>query len=64
METLLSEIDAFLQANEMTESTFGRLAMNDWKFVRQLRNGRRVWPETAQCVRQFIAGYKPEKQAA
>lgn len=39
----------------MSEITFGRKALSDPHFVRQLRNGRRVWPETEAKVRKFIA---------
>jgi hypothetical protein len=51
----------------MAESTFGRLALGDWKFVKELRgdgrdNPRRLWPETEQRVRHFIATYKPDAQ--
>lgn len=53
---LLSEVEAFLERSGMADSTFGRGAVNDWKFVRDLRGGtRRVWPETAAKVRAFIA---------
>lgn len=53
--TLLTEIDTFLANAALTETTFGRLAVNDGKFVGRLREGGRVWPETAEKVRQFIA---------
>ena len=63
-EQLLSDIDAFRQAHRMGESTFGRKAVNDWRFVRDLRGGnrekpRRVWPETERAVRTFMATYNP-----
>lgn len=58
--TLLAEIDAFTEATGMAETTFGKKAVNDGKFVRRLRAGRRVWPETVEKVRSFIA----EHQAA
>jgi len=38
----------------MAESTFGRRAVNDGKFVARLRDGARVTPETLQRVNQFI----------
>lgn len=62
---LLSAIDAFLAEVNMKDSTFGRHAVNDWKFVRDLRQGkRRVWPETAKKVLDFIASARAEKAAA
>ncbi|MDQ5850294.1 MAG: hypothetical protein M3544_15155 [Pseudomonadota bacterium] len=39
----------------MAESTFGRRAVNDGKFVARLRDGARVMPETLQRVNQFLA---------
>lgn len=41
----------------MADSALGRAAVNDWAFVRQLRAGRRVWPETEAKVRAFMATY-------
>ncbi|HXI36313.1 MAG TPA: hypothetical protein VNH80_05315 [Burkholderiales bacterium] len=38
----------------MAESTFGRRAVNDGKFVARLRDGARVTPETLQRVNQFM----------
>jgi hypothetical protein len=62
---ILNEIDFFCATHKMAESTFGRLALGDWKFVKELRgdgrdNPRRLWPETEQRVRHFIATYKPD----
>lgn len=59
-QSIIVDIDAFLKRHEMAESTFGRLAINDWKLVRSLRAGsRRIWPETEAKVRAFMAGYRP-----
>jgi hypothetical protein len=56
-QTLLAEIEDFLGRPDvkMTESTFGRLAVNDGKFMTRLREGRRIWPETAEKARAYIA---------
>lgn len=56
---LLDEIDAFVSVHKMSESAFGRLAVNDWKLLRQLRAGRRMWPDTECRVRSFMAAYQP-----
>lgn len=66
---LIDEIETFCATHQMAESTFGRLAVKDWKFVKELRGGedrkpRRLWPETERAVRQFMAAYKPEQKAA
>ena len=56
---LLDEIDTFVRFNQLSESAFGRLAVNDWKLLRQLRAGRRLWPDTEARVRSFMATYQP-----
>src|SRR5947208_15701426 len=52
--TLLVSISEFCRRTGMAESTFGRRAVNDGKFVARLRDGARVTPETLQRVNQFI----------
>ena len=49
-EVLLREIADYCRAAGMAESTFGRLAVNDGKFVNRLRFGcsTRGWG-TARC---------------
>lgn len=37
--------------------------MNDKPFVKQLEDGRRIWPETEARVRRFMATYKPDAEA-
>jgi hypothetical protein len=61
---LLTEIDNFLLANPMAETTFGRLAVNDGKFVARLRGGKRCWPETAERVMDFIRSKSSTTEAA
>ena len=56
---LLDEIDTFVRVNQLSESAFCRLAVNDWKLLRQLRAGRRLWPDTEARVRSFMATYQP-----
>jgi hypothetical protein len=53
--TLLGSIAEFCRRTGMAESTFGRRAVNDGKFVARLRDGARVTPETLNRVNQFIA---------
>lgn len=59
MTTLLADIEQFLTANGMAPTTLGDNALGDRHFVRQLRKGRRVWPETENRVRHFMANYSP-----
>lgn len=55
---LLREIDEYLAHTGMAQTTFGRLAVNDGKFVGRLRTGKRAWPETHERVRQFIQDHR------
>jgi hypothetical protein len=57
METaaLLGEISDYYRKSGVAESTFGRLAVNDGKFVNRLRDGGRITTTTFQRVRSFIA---------
>ena len=54
-EKLLCEISSYCRAVGMAESTFGRRAVNDGKFVNRLRYGGRVTLTTVERVRNFIA---------
>lgn len=56
---LIDEIAAFLERAQLSETTFGRLALKDPHFVRDLRKGRRLWPETEQKIRDFMSSYSP-----
>ncbi len=57
--TLLSAIVAFCREHALAESTFGRLAVNDSKFVARLRDGGRVRMQTLSRVRLFLASPLP-----
>jgi len=56
---LLQEIENFLARQDvaMSETGFGKQAVNDGKFIPNLRAGRRVWPETEDRVRAFMRDY-------
>jgi SAM-dependent methyltransferase len=56
LSALLKEITAFCRKNGLAESTFGRMAVNDGKFVSRLRDGGGLTMATADRVRSFIAG--------
>jgi hypothetical protein len=51
---LLGEIEAFIADAAMAETTFGRLAVNDGKFVARLRARGNITFATAERVRGFI----------
>ncbi len=52
--SLLDSISAFCRASGIAESTFGRRAVNDGKFVARLRDGARITPETLDRVTGFL----------
>ena len=58
-EKLLQEIASFCRRVGMAESTFGRRAVNDGKFVTRLRFGGRVTTHTVERVRGFMARILP-----
>ena len=58
--SLLNEIDAFLAERKIGDHRFGVLAINNGRLLERLRSGRRIWPETADKVRQFM---ERERQA-
>jgi hypothetical protein len=60
---LLEDIEAFLETHEISATALGHHALGDRHFVRQLRMGRRVWPETEGKVRQFMDGFVPDHGA-
>lgn len=64
IEALLKEIDAFLREAEMAETTFGRHAVNDGKFVGRLREGAGVTVATVDRVRAYIEGQRQKASAA
>ncbi len=63
-QPILAEIEDFIVRHEMAESTFGREALGDWRLIAELRGSsgrrpRRLWPETEEKVRKFMADYSP-----
>ena len=63
---LARAVERFLAEHNMSPVTFGRRAMNDPHFVRDItaEKPRRVWPETEQKVRQYMAAYSAAEQVA
>lgn len=52
---LLEQIRNFCRENDMAESTFGRQAVNDGKFVGRVRDGARIRAATLRKVESFMA---------
>ena len=61
---LLSEINKFLAAEKLGEHRFGILAANNGRLVERLRSGGRIWPETEEQVRKFMASRQQSERAA
>ena len=53
--TLLEQIEAFLERNSMSATAFGQAAVNDPRFVHDLRQGRDPKMSTAAIIEKFIA---------
>ncbi len=53
-EEIVKIIGAFCEKYGIAESTFGRLAVNDGKFVSRISAGSRIEPETAERVATFM----------
>jgi SAM-dependent methyltransferase len=58
-DALLAEIVTFCQRARMAETTFGRRAVNDGKFVPRLRFGGRVTTQTVERVHAFMQDTQP-----
>lgn len=57
---LLTDIRTFLEQSGMGPSYFGKVACGNSELVERLESGRRVWPETEEKVRTFIAERQTE----
>ena len=55
---LIRSIEKFLRQHEMPATKFGRLAIQDPRFVLDLRMGREPRDRTEQRIRGFMAGFE------
>lgn len=60
---LARRIDLFLRKTRMPQTKFGRLAINDPRFVRDIRNGRVPGARIEQRVELFMNTYKEPRRA-
>ncbi len=58
MQNLIREIEQFCLRNDISETRFGELALNDKPFVSQLKSGRDLRSSTAVKLRKFMADYE------
>ena len=56
IDTILSRIEAHCSAHGIAESTFGRLTVNDGKFVPRLRAGGSMTLRTLDRIEAVLAG--------
>lgn len=54
-QSLLDAISNFCRRERIAESTFGRRAVNDGKFVSRLRDGARITPATFERVHSYMS---------
>lgn len=59
IQKLLDQITHYCQRAEISESTFGRLVVNDGKFVSRLRSGRGLTLKTLTRTREYIRAHPP-----
>lgn len=52
--SLVDEIESYCREAGIAESTFGRIVVNDGKFVGRLREGKNVTTATVERVRRFL----------
>jgi hypothetical protein len=62
-ENFLPKVEHFIQRHQLTPTTFGLWAMNDSRFVFDLRNGRECFGVTIRRVYRFMAEYEIEQEA-
>jgi len=62
-EELQLQIEQFLNRHGLTPTTFGLWAMNDSRFVFDLRNGRMCYGKTMRRVLSFMAEYERKQDA-
>lgn len=55
---LAPRIDEFLRETRMAQTRFGRLAVNDPRFVKDLLGGRRPGKRVAKRVEHFMNIYR------
>lgn len=64
LSDFLSEIDAFIERRGIKETTFGRLAVNDGKFVGRLRAGKGVTLDLVERVRAYMRDHSPDTEVS
>ena len=58
---LLAEVEAFLAGSGLSPTAFGRQALGDPGFVRGLRSGRTIRPNTYERIKGFMETYRSQQ---
>lgn len=58
-ETLIADIEAFLERFAMPPTQFGLRAIGDAKLVSELKEGRDLRTSTVERIRNFMRDYRP-----
>ena len=61
---ILTEIDAFLEGAGLSETYFGKQAVNNSELMKRLRAGGGLHFDTEARVREFMASYSPSSSPA
>lgn len=63
-QKLIEDIDVFLTETSMKPTRLGTNALGDPGFVSGLRNGRKVYSDTDQKVRAYMAAFRKELRSS
>ena len=61
---LIRSVEKFLRQHKMPATKFGRLAIQDPRFVLDLRMGREPRDRTEQRIRGFMAGFEAARNVS
>ncbi len=57
------QVEAFIERHGLSPTTFGLWAMDDSRFVFDLRNGRNCFIKTVRKVQRFMSQYEAKQEA-
>jgi hypothetical protein len=61
---LIAEIEAYCRTHDIGETTFGKLALNDGKFVSRVRSGGNITLHTMARAHAYVRRANTEPAAA
>jgi len=64
MSSLLQELDAFALETGLSEHRVGIILAKNGRLIPRLREGRRIWPETEQQVREAMAKERADRASS